>query len=197
MTALLQARSCDSDSLPTPDQISALPRWARIAFAAHCARRVLTLCQTPGAWLSDKQIAAIERAVQMTEDAAAHAEQPSPDARAVAARAACAASEYATNAAAARAGYAAAYAAYAYAYAGESDCYIGSAAEYAAFAYAIGYAYIPRAGSDIAQAMQHDLNHLAMVAEEQNWDDGTPVSPDFFGRLWPHGEPRWTSSHAA
>jgi hypothetical protein len=45
--------------------------------------------------------------------------------------------------------------------------------------------------------MQCDLDHLASAAHNQNWDDATPVPPEFFGQLWPHGEPRWTAPRAA
>src|SRR4051812_9654562 len=40
-----QYRDPPNPSLPTEEEIAKLPRWARVAFAARCARRVLPFAQ--------------------------------------------------------------------------------------------------------------------------------------------------------
>src|SRR5688572_9068688 len=87
----------DDTTLPTKEEIERLPRWARVAFAARCARRVLPLFR--GFWPAApaEYAAAVERAVGFVEHAAAAASdnahaaaRAAAEARAAAARAAAA-----------------------------------------------------------------------------------------------------------
>ena len=38
-------------------------------------------------------------------------------------------------------------------------------------------------------AVRRDFDLLLAASEEFDWTDGTPVPPEFFGPLWPEGEP--------
>ena len=69
-TALAARRS----KLPTTEELAALPRWARVAFAARCAGRVKR--RFLGAWpeAPPEDVSAVERAVALAERAA----PPSP-----------------------------------------------------------------------------------------------------------------------
>ncbi len=42
----------------------------------------------------------------------------------------------------------------------------------------------------IMPAMRQDYELLRRAAQAESWTDDTPVSPDFFGRLWPEGPPQ-------
>jgi len=39
------------------------------------------------------------------------------------------------------------------------------------------------------QAIHRDFTRLTQRAQYENWDDNTPVPPEFFGPLWPEGAP--------
>ncbi|HEY2785860.1 MAG TPA: hypothetical protein VGJ05_12900 [Fimbriiglobus sp.] len=88
-----------------------MPRWARVAFAARCARRVFPYFRD---WkkADDKQVKAVEQAISLAENDASNGHVSAATARAAAARAAASAAS-AARAAAAAAASAAAAAAYA------------------------------------------------------------------------------------
>lgn len=57
--------------LPTREDIAKLPRWARVAFAARCARRALPLFKQHWPAAPDVHLRAVELAVSVAEHAAA------------------------------------------------------------------------------------------------------------------------------
>jgi hypothetical protein len=66
-------RYLDPPALPTEEEITELPRWARVAFAARCARRVLPLCRHFWRNASSEQITVVTQAVELAERSAAKA----------------------------------------------------------------------------------------------------------------------------
>ncbi len=63
----------DEILLPTEEEIAQLPRWARVAFAARCARRVLPLFQRYWPNAPAEHLAAVTQAIDLSEQAAARA----------------------------------------------------------------------------------------------------------------------------
>ena len=59
--------------LPTEEEIARLPRWARVAFAARCARRVLPLFARHWPEAPEEHVRAVVSAVEFAEDAATNA----------------------------------------------------------------------------------------------------------------------------
>ncbi len=192
-------------SIP-PQKFECLPRWARVAFAARCARRVQPLFATwPNATEEHKQ--SVEKAIVCAEQAAREATMKSPStAKKVAEGASkirkAAKNDHADTAAfvAAAASAAASEAAYGVAAAASDAASDGTyvpaviiAAENAAEA---GVAVevntdvdaTANARDGIVEAMLCDLKSLSEAVAEK-WPDEQPVAPQFFGSLWPAGEP--------
>lgn len=164
-------------TLPTKDEIAKLPRWARVAFAARCARRVLPLPTFGRPDTSPHTVWATQQAVRYIELSAGKTgalAQPSQlfaligdidgkgfgplvDAIVVLAKADArddlSLTGYASNAA--------------------------SSASGDAFPIA-----------DIRLHLRRDFDHLAELAHWQKWTDDTPVPPEVFGPLWPEGPPQ-------
>ncbi len=188
----------------TEENFRQLPRWANVAFAARCARRVLhVFLDWTGA--SAVQKAAVKNAVSIAivyssrgdqhDDGLIHVSNSAAHA-AVRARAdgdgdvrASAASLAAESAAAAAAAAAAA---------GHPglDCAIAAASAASAAAGVGGE--LAESDSDaadaydaVASAQRHDYELLRETAKREHWTDDTLVSPEFFGELWPDGEPDW------
>jgi hypothetical protein len=65
--------------IPSRDDVLQLPRWARVAFAVRCARRVQPLLdrQLPAA--TSRQLQTIERAIRLAEAVAQQAPEWAPD----------------------------------------------------------------------------------------------------------------------
>ncbi|MBN9121796.1 MAG: hypothetical protein J0I06_22090 [Planctomycetes bacterium] len=161
------------ENLPGIAKIAKLPRSARVAFAARCARRVLPLVKHYWPNAPEHHLKALDRAVSVAENAA-DAARSAADAAARASAAARAA-RAADAADAAHAADAAAYAAAALA---------GDAA-YAAAAAAAAYAAYATARRFIAR----DFKTLVEAAAAGKWTNQTPVPPTVFGPMWPEGVP--------
>ncbi len=58
-------------TVPIEKEIAALPRWARVAFAARCARRVQPLFQAFWPEAPPEHVAAVDTAITLAERAAA------------------------------------------------------------------------------------------------------------------------------
>lgn len=199
----------DEPKLPTEDDIRQLPRWARVAFAARCARRVLPLFQShrPGPGAPDEHTSSVVVAIEAVEQVAARAPSSAPArvaviyAAAAAARATHAAAYAAPRGGAARAARAArAAAATAHATAVAADAppdapRARNAARAVAYAAAAG-AHAARAAAyghrSIDRSIGQDFIKLKNAARAGGWTDNTPVPPEVFGPLWPDGRPnRW------
>ncbi|HEY1190667.1 MAG TPA: hypothetical protein VGE74_23750 [Gemmata sp.] len=177
-------------TLPTDEEIEELPRWARVAFAARCARRVLPLFRVSWPDAPDKELVAVTTVIEFTERAAAVGEALAESAEAAAyaaTKAAVTASVAKATAAqaiarcATRAAQAIGGAAHAYALPG-SDAEATAEAVEAAIEAAIDWVITPDA--------RRDFDYLSRQAEAQRWDDNTSVPPEVFGPLWPEGPPK-------
>jgi len=166
--------------IPTKEEIELLPRWAQVAFAARCARRVQPLIlhdwpEAPQIFLDN-----IDKAITLAEASAADPASASEKADAATfARAAYAA--YAADAAAARAAYAADAARAAYA----DDAAAAADAARAAYAAADAATFARVA----VRAIRADFELLGAFARREGWDNDTPVPPEVFGPMWPDGVP--------
>ena len=182
------------DHLPTEEEISQLPRWARVAFAVRCAERVLPVFDRY--WQDKPRLASLTllQAVDMARGAAAVGGVP--DRRAYHGIEA-ATSSWVTNAlndedAHVASAHAADCALNALrAVRNESNQHAHDAASHAWHA-----ARYPAPGdASIRIAMQRDIAAMLELAHADNWADDTPVDPDALGPLWPDGEPKgWPKS---
>lgn len=153
-------------TVPTKDEILQLPRWARVAFAARCARRVQPLFLAAWPQVPQKYAEAIVRAIDFAEQSAADA-----------AKAAYADADADADAYAARADAAAA----------RADA---AAAAYAARAAARAAAYADKNMAAIVRnTIRFDFDTLLQFSQNSKWDDSTPVPPTVFGPMWPEGCP--------
>ncbi|MBA4063474.1 MAG: hypothetical protein C0501_07130 [Isosphaera sp.] len=155
-------------------QAASLPRWAQVAFAARCARRVLPLVEHFWSDAPQRHLSALESAVSAAERAAARAE-PAPAHIGVAVRSA---SQAADDAGVDHAPVAIAA--------------VGAAADAARTAG-------PRDSSDAAvlaanlvrsaEPFRRDIETAHGLAVASGWTDDTLVPPSVFGPLWPDGPP--------
>ena len=166
-------------TLPTDEEIAELPRWARVAFAARCARRVLTILDET--WDSGKPtpINHVGWAVGVAEDAAATAtilpRTTVEEADRGLAKCRAAKQPYASHVAIAA----------------------SHAVEAAANPNAVHTRFGVLSGTVLAAddvdtwpQIRRDFDHLSRLAEWQKWGDDTPVPPEVFGPLWPEGPPK-------
>lgn len=156
-------------TIPNKEEIAQLRRWAQLAFAARCARRVQPLFKHFWPDAPKKHVDAVDAAVRLAEHCASIGsltDASADDAADAADDAAHAADDHAE--AAGVAAFAAAHAAT------------------AAFADAAAFAGI---------ATRNDYELLKTVASLAGWDDDTAVPPDVFGPMWPNGAPKgWPPS---
>ena len=158
--------------LPAEEEIARLPRWARTALAARCARRVLPLFRYywPGAPATETE--AVNQAVEVAERAAATAlNAPALSDTAIDPEDGREATVFARRAArcAARSAVAAA----------SIDDVV------AAVDAADAAAHHTRA--DIAGDIRRDFETVRALAGADGWTDETPVPQSVFGPLWPTG----------
>jgi hypothetical protein len=180
-------------TLPSEEEIEELPRWARVAFAARCARRVLafwtgwpdaskkallnTITATEFAERAAKTGYALPESVETAKNASVTA--------AVAASGSGSPSAEAAARAVARAVEAAADDTAPYTVVPFTARVTAEAAEAAAEAVNLAHSY-----TAIQHIIRRDFEHLANLADWQNWTDDTPVPPEVFGPLWPEGPPK-------
>lgn len=167
-------------TLPSEEEIAKLPRWARVAFAARCARRVLALLRHRRPATPEDHIGRFAYAVGVAELCAGIA-TADPDARSayVALSKVTLQGTGSVIDALIAAGFAGGVEV---ADAGKLNAHVMIAVRSAA-----GDA-LPIA--DIHPYIRRDFDHLASLAEWQCWTDDTPVSPEVFGPLWPEGPPK-------
>jgi hypothetical protein len=175
----------------TDEEIQALPRWARLAFAVRCVRRAAALLRAPAAHAEgiDRALALAEQAARLGRaddalaDAAAAAYRlaldtidpgghvpavPLADDDAVivtctVAHAAAFAAEAATLPAARMAAY--------------------LLAQSVGFAAQAHVAARPDLAAQATRDMRRDLQRLQEAAQREGWNDQTPLGDDFFGPL--------------
>jgi hypothetical protein len=176
--------------LPSSTELRTLPRWAQVAFAARCARRVAPIYRYlwPDAPQADQT--AVENAIRVSESAAGSAaftaDAFAPYAFAAFAAAAAAAVTYAAAVAKAAA-YAVKAAAAAYA-AKAAVVDAAAAARYMAEAAATDDNNI--VGVKINTLIRRDFDALLSWARNNSAADSTPCPPVVAGPLWPEGVPK-------
>jgi hypothetical protein len=157
----------DDTTLPTEDEIRQLPRWARVAFAARCARRALPLFQKHWPDAPEEHVTAVRRAVEVAEHSAADA-HGAADASKIAAAAirvsAIATRVNATAAAAARSARM------------TSRTRTGSIARSVSTAAAA-------CGASAIPLMRTDFERVLAQSRRQRWNNKTPVPPTVFDPL--------------
>lgn len=186
-------------TIPTREDLEQLPRWARVAFAARCARRVQPIFILAWRQGSENRARAVEKAITVTENAAKNGFVTSSIASVAADDAAdsaddvySTASEQYSNAgrAAARA---AAYAADAADSAGRLELHIRDTD--AGFAARAASSAAEASKGESVRAMHQDYETLAALKKARRWKDTTKVDPDLLGPLWPEGtEPEWAKA---
>lgn len=169
----------NADKLPSRKEIKQLSRWAKVAFAARCARRVEPLYLKHWPRAPQEYVMAVERAVEVAEQAASAADAAAADAAAAAADAAySAASAAVTNTSSASASSAADAAASAYS-AAYSAASTSASASASSSARSAGLRAIP--------VIRQDFERIREAGQQRNWTHATPVPPAVFGPLWPEG----------
>lgn len=179
----------------TKEELIRLPQWARVAFAARCARRVGGLFEFYWIDASKKDFRGIKRAIAVAEASARLGERDDDAAAACTyaytaadrARAAISRKEYADAAHAVA--YAAADAAYAAFVLADTNAHAG---------YADRGASPLGCGSEVCRAQRYDFLMLKRSSEIHSWDDDTPVPPEICGPIWPEGIPeKWPLEEVA
>jgi hypothetical protein len=167
-----QYRDPPNPHLPSEEEIAELPRWARVAFAARCARRVLPLValNSLAAVLSHGDVRALETRVATSENEARKPTNHEVDALFAVTTATAWIQVHVANIPA------------------QSDARpdtIYSVFQAVSFASSAASPFV-----NIAPHIRRDFDHLAQLAEVRRWTDDTPVPPDVFGPLWPEGAPK-------
>ncbi|MGL6074013.1 MAG: hypothetical protein ACRC8S_07620 [Fimbriiglobus sp.] len=143
-------------TLPTEEEIAKLPRWARVAFAARCARRAQPFFLKAWPFTDKKLLQATENAILISEQSATKAEPPEPDD----------AYDAFINAAYPAAAYAAASA--------DLDEYVAAPAK--------GVDAAAKAGVE-THLIRSDFDLLLRLSFEGNWTDESPVPTSVFPAL--------------
>lgn len=184
----------DKLRLPTEEDIRQLPRWARVAFAARCARRVLPLLKNSSPELASDAVAALVAAVEEAERSASQAAYEENPALAAHQRAkevfgrirTGIATDVARAACNALAGVV------------PGHDYESSLSTLHAVAYALSQKDAPSADvvppppaaiDAVVAAIGVDVSSLSTRSGAEGWTDDTPVPPEVFGPLWPNGPP--------
>jgi hypothetical protein len=147
-------------TLPTKVEIAQLPRWARVAFAARCARRALSFFHQDWPDAPKMQVELVTEAIESAERAAEFAESTFTFESYGAAKAAYAAGQHG------RAGYAARAARSA-----AASVHNETAPE--------AIAYAAHAGASI-DSIRMDYDRLLHLANLNGWTDDTPVPDSVF-----------------
>lgn len=164
--------------IPTEEEIRQLPRWAQVAFAARCARRVQWSYWSARPVVAEQQQEANGRAILIAELAATtrdsnglsepYATETSVDIEAAAK--AVDSSSLAFAAYTAKAAFTAANAAF-------------HDAKYVAANVANAVTFASIADPNQEEGIQDDYELLLRLTREQNWTDETPVPPNVFTPL--------------
>lgn len=187
---------------PVEADLKILPRWACVAFAARCARRVQPLFDQiwPSAPAEHRE--AIDKAIKVAESSARAASTiafPIDNANNAlrAARAPKVAASYAARTAANAAEAAANEAADAAYFAFQAAINAANASAYATAATAETLAVVANRAASV-RAMWSDVDYLRAEAFTKQLTEDSPVDPDSCGPLWPKGvETLWPDDEAS
>jgi hypothetical protein len=175
--------------LPSEEEIAKLPRWARVAFAARCARRVLPLFERYSWPQSRTEMHLLKSAVWEAEE-----QRDITKAEALLnaldlIHAGTLQTATTTHSPALNALHIVACVSFALQLR-NADTSVPTP-EHVKFAFEAGES-AARASDDpgIILVLRRDFDHIAKLAEWQKWDDDTPVPPEVFGPLWPERPPK-------
>jgi len=166
-------------SLPSRDALTSLPRWALVAYAARCARRVEPLFHKAWPEAPHHLLTAVAEAVEYAEQAAAnaHSQKDLAQYHANAADAAAARADSASQAVAESGAY---FAAHAAANAVGAVAYESEAVAAAYYAASDASAAISAISNWDPEVILADLELVGALAREHHWTDETPVPPGIF-----------------
>jgi hypothetical protein len=174
------------------DGLAALPRWAGVALAARCARRIQPLFAAAWPGVTLNRVARVDRGITVAEQAAAKG-----GAAAVPRTAGDSANSVSYCASEAEdAGKADAVApvlAWAATYAALAAAEMEGSRRTSWVSNAVAYGHLwpagPKLSKVLRQEITRDWERLRDAFRREAWTDETPVPPDFFGPLWAAGEP--------
>jgi hypothetical protein len=176
----------------TEEELKQLPRWAIVAFAARCARRVQPLYVKHNPDAMPNHVQAIDKAITLAEATASGGVATDMELRdAIRVALAAANAAYVPNAPAADVAYTAAHAAAALAANAANAALVSNAAAFAAANAAANAANVANVAA-FAYAARADYDLLLELAKRLHWTDASPVDVGLLGPLWPVGmEPEW------
>jgi hypothetical protein len=173
---------------PTAPPIGALPHWARVAFAARCARLVLPVLNEHWPNMPVKRRQEVERAIELVEISAATA-TPHPDLNhaemnAIGVAGSAFSGQYLAAESDApadlHAGGFAGGVARAASEAARTARLTGEESVEAAFSAWSFATHAAEHASDIVQRIADDFRRLARASKRSKWDDQTGIAADFF-----------------
>jgi hypothetical protein len=190
--------------IPTEDEIARLPRWARVAFAARCARRVLPLFRHH--WVADHRfertrgaevLADLVAGVECAERAAARAQADATTSAPVAAHRA--AGVFQSSGKLLETRQDAGLRQMAVLFANTAQWALDSAGPdpsrrglwTAVSLVRVLFDFTTLGTARIVTCPARDLDRLIRLAKERNWNDDTPVPPEVFGPMWDRDPPPW------
>jgi hypothetical protein len=185
----------DASLVPSEGRLRKLPRWARVAFAARCARRVLPLINRYWEAVPAEHLRALADAIRITETIAASATRDDDssyaahDAARSAHMAVCRADECRRLRAVTAIAGAAEAARAAVASATVADVIHAHTAVVAAVESM--YQVITVGTVENLATPARDFDRLCRIAEKEKWTDDTPVPQSVFGPLWEGPPPPW------
>ncbi|HVL12719.1 MAG TPA: hypothetical protein VM529_09145 [Gemmata sp.] len=188
-----QYRDQPNTAPPTEEEVAKLPRWARVAFAARCARRVFPLLSFAWREATSEHRGAVGQAITVAESSATQGrthtgtELALRDSLVVAERASASSPQSPKIAVIViNAARVAAFSAKDRLSPAVENRYAATAGDLATGAASV----IPLAEAALRNNMRRDFDHLARLAEAYEWTDDTPVPPEVFGPLWSEGPPK-------
>ena len=172
----------------TTEELQTLPRWARVALTARCARRVQPLFAGDWADAPEGCAESVERAVALSERPTVSELGATDAANAASIAARIAHDAHLGGHSVARAVASAA----AYASLSAGIAAIREDVREAQFAVreAARAGGEDAVGTALAREVRRDYEALVKAARDGSWDDSGPVPPEFFGKIWSGRKPK-------
>jgi hypothetical protein len=169
-----QYKDPPNHTLPSTDEIADLPRWAQVAIAARCARRILPLLSGMNQQQREKYWPRVLMAIEVTERTASGLRFDVQDIKqdVEVLNGSVANYEQSSVIASAKAAV----------YSALDDFKIATLA--------VSYAGSASEEQRLVDNIRRDFDHLLSLSYYMYWNDDTPVPPEVFGPLWPEGPPK-------